>query len=64
MFAPLDAERSLCYGLLRAKRLHMLAEGCRDLAKRLHFRPDGERVLEMARQHDAEAARLETSAQD
>ena len=49
MVAPRDAEGTLHYALLRARRLRMLAEECRDLTQHLHFRPDRERVLEMAR---------------
>lgn len=50
--------------LLKAERERALAEKCREMARVLHFRPDRERVLEMARQHDVEAARLEAKAQE
>ena len=58
------AETQLSYTLRQAKRFRDLAQNCRDVARCLHFRPDRERVLEMARQHDADAARFETAVQD
>ena len=56
------APQLIDFMLLQAERERRLAQECRDIARRLHLRPDRERVLEMARWHDAEAARLEATA--
>ena len=50
------ASHLIDFMLLQAEKERRLAQECRDLARRIHFRPDRERVLEMARWHDAEAA--------
>jgi hypothetical protein len=47
------------YEALRLERLRALAQECRDLAQCLRYRPDREKVLQMARQHDAEADQIE-----
>jgi hypothetical protein len=57
-----EAMAKLPYALLRAKRLRALAEECRSLAPYLQLRPDRERVLQMAKHRDAEAAWLEAKA--
>ena len=61
MVATPDAQRPLSSTQQRVRRLRELAEECRNLARHLHFRPDRERVLEMARHRDAEANQLEAA---
>ena len=61
MAASPDAQIQLSYALHQARRLRELAQTCRDVAQRLHVRPDWERVLEMAHQHDAETDQPEAA---
>jgi hypothetical protein len=42
-----------------AARLRALAAECRDIARSISLRPDRERLLDMAREHEAIAAKLE-----
>ena len=53
-----DASQQESYALRQAERHRRLAQECRELAPRLLFGPHRERVLEMARYHDAEATRF------
>ena len=62
MVALTSPDGPLPYMLQRAKRLRTLAKECRDLAQRLYSLPDRERVLEIAQQYDAEAARFREMA--
>ena len=59
MSATPDLQSQFSYAQHQARRLRALAEECRSVAQVIHFRPDRERVLEMARQHDAAATLLE-----
>lgn len=45
----------------RVRRLRAFAEECRGTVRALLSRPDRERMLEMAQQHDAEADQLEAT---
>jgi hypothetical protein len=43
-------------------RLRVLAAECWGLARIINYRPDRERMVEMARRYDEEAARIEAEA--
>jgi len=62
MVAFPDDQEPLSSALHRARRLRALADDCRDVARIIQYRPDQERMLEMAQQHDAEADQLEAIA--
>ena len=62
MVVSLDNQGLLPSALQRARRLRALAEDCRSVARIIQYRPDQERMLEMAQQHDAEADQLEEAA--
>ena len=59
MSATPDLRSQFSYAQHQARRLRALAEECRSVARAIQLRPDRERVLEMAQQHDAAAALLE-----
>jgi hypothetical protein len=46
----------------RALKLRKLAAECRDLARRVSYRPDRERLEAMATDYETQAARLEQAA--
>jgi hypothetical protein len=62
MVALPDMPAQLTSALQRAKRLRVLAEDCRSMARIIQNSPDQERMLAMAQHHDAEADQLEAIA--
>ena len=62
MVALPDMPGQLTSALQRAKRLRVLAEDCRSMARIIQSSPDQGRMLEMAQHHDAEADQLEATA--
>ncbi len=62
MVALPDGQEPLASAQHRVRRLRALADDCRDVARIVQYRPDQERMLEMAQRHDAEADQLEATA--
>ena len=62
MAVPPDSQGLRPSVMQRVRRLRAFAEECRSTVRALLSRPDRERMLEMAQQHDAEADRLEEVA--
>lgn len=61
MVASIGALDRLQRSRQRVKQLRALAEDCRNVARIIQYRPDQERMLELAQQHDAEADQLEAA---
>ena len=62
MVASPEIQGLLPTALQRARRLRVLANDCRDVARITQHWLDQERMLKMAQQHDAEADQLEAAA--
>ena len=62
MADSLDRPRLRPSVMQRVRRLRAFAEECRSTVRAMLSRPERERMLQMAQQHDAEADQLEEAA--